>query len=203
MSLLFKLSYGVYVLSVKEGDKQNGCIINTVMQQTAIPMEEKLSVTINKGSLTHDMLLRTGRCVANILDNTATFDLIKNFGMQSGKSGVDKFDKIPCQLSTNGIKALTEHSCGYFELKVVNTVDLGTHTIFICEIIEERKFDKADEPLTYSYYQEYIKPKPQPAPAEDEAWECNVCGYVHKGPLPDDFVCPLCKHGAKDFSKIS
>lgn len=201
MSILFKLTYGLFMLSASNNGKDGGCIVNTVMQQTAVP--ETLSVTVNKDNFTTSLIKKTNRCVVNILDESTPFDFFKAFGMQSSKD-VDKFKDVDCVVTKNGIKTNAKHSAGYFEMEIINTVDMGTHYMFVGKIVESKLFENAKEPVTYAYYHKNIKPKPQPQ-AENigkEVWECRICGYRHEGPLPQDFICPLCKHGVEDFFKV-
>ena len=200
MSLLFKITYGLYVLSAKEGKKSNACVINTVMQQTAVP--ETISVTINKDNYTHDLVKKSGVCAVSVLDTSTTFALIQNFGMQSGRDGIDKFEEYKTLDTKSGIKVLDDYSLGYMELKVLSECDMGTHTMFICEISESVTSDiNKNQPLTYAYYHAYVKPQPQ-AKQGVEMWVCKVCGYMHEGEPADDYICPLCKHGKADFEKF-
>ncbi|MEG1663456.1 MAG: flavin reductase family protein, partial [Clostridia bacterium] len=154
MSLMFKISYGLYILSATDGDKDNACVINTLSQQTAAP--ERLSVTVNKANLTHDYIAKSGKCAVGVLATDATFDTIKNFGMQSGKT-VNKFANIDTVRAENGVLVPVKGVLGYFELKVENSIDFGTHTMFVCSIAGLTDLRQA-EPLTYSYYQSNIKP---------------------------------------------
>ncbi len=197
MSLLFKISYGLYVLSSSANGKQNGCMINTVMQQTNTP--ERVSITVNKGNLTHDYIVESGKASVSILNQLVTFDMIKHFGFQSGRVA-NKFDGIPAKVLGSGNLVPTSGVVGYLDLEVVDKIDMGTHTQFVCSIAEEVQ-GEGGEPLTYAYYHSHVKVANKPVVAEGEVWECNICGYVHKGALPKDIVCPLCKHGASDFTK--
>lgn len=197
MSLLFKITYGLYLLSAKDGDKQNGCMVNTILQQTSTP--ERISVTVNKGNYTCEMIAKTGKFVANILNTNTPFEFVKNFGMQSGKNA-EKFSTIKTIFSNSGIATNAENSLGFFELKVVDSVDLDTHIMFIADITQSESLADGT-PLTYAYYQSNIKPKPVTHPSSEESWVCTICNYEHKGPLPADFICPICKHGANDFTR--
>lgn len=204
MSLLFKITYGLYVLSAKDGDESCGCVINTVMQQTSVP--EKVSVTVNKGNYTHDIIKNTGSCGVSVLDTSTTFDLIKCFGMQSSRDGVDKFADYSTVSTKSGIKVLDIHSLGYMELKVIEVIDMGSHSMFICDISESVvTANNSNQPLTYAYYHSNVKPQPSAKPIkrveEKEIWTCIICGYEHEGEPADDFICPLCKHGKVDFRK--
>lgn len=197
---LFKLSYGLYLLTAKEGDKINGCIINTVTQVTDTPT--RVSIAVNKDTLTHDMLLRTGKCAVTALSVNTTFDLIKNFGFQSGKD-TEKFTSYPYKLTAEGLPYLTGHACAYLVCHVTQTIDLDTHTLFIADVVDGDVLSEED-PLTYDFYHKNIKPAPKEASRSPiKGWRCIICGYVYEGPdLPADFICPWCKHGVIDFEKI-
>ncbi|MCI6857976.1 MAG: flavin reductase [Eubacterium sp.] len=199
-SAMFKLSYGLFVVTAKDGEKDNGCITNTASQVTDSPL--RISLTVNKANLTHDMILKTGEFNVSILSEKASFDTFRHFGFQSGRD-VDKFaDYTAVTRSANGIYYITEGTNAYLSAKVVKTVDLGTHTMFIADITEAEIL--ADEPsATYTYYQAHIKPAPQAPKDKKTTWVCKICGYVYEGEeLPADFICPLCKHGAIDFEKV-
>lgn len=197
---LIKVQYGLYVLTAKDGDKDNGCIINTVMQVTNTP--NRISIAVNKQNYTHDMILKTGMFNVSLLTEETTFEAIKHFGFQSGKS-VDKFAGAT-QLSrtANGIGYLTGPTNAVISGKVFATVDCGTHTLFIADVTEA--FKLSEEPsVTYQYYFDHIKPKPV-VTEKKKGWVCKICGYVHEGDkLPENFICPLCKHGASDFERLS
>ena len=199
MSILFKISYGLYMCSSEFDGKHNGCIINTTMQQTAVP--ETVSITINKDNYTTELIKKSGKFAVTILDTSTKFDTIKHFGMQRGES-IDKFNGVETITTKSGLKVLKNNSQGYLVVNVKNTIDMGTHYLFVGEIAESEVFESKNEPLTYAYYHANVKPKPQ-AKANDgeEKWICKICGYVHNGPLPSDFICPLCKHGVVDFYK--
>lgn len=212
MNLLFKISYGLYVvcakaksgskLDEKNSEKFSGCIVNTFSQQTSTP--ETFSITVNKNNFTHDLIKSSGECAVAILSTDTTFDTIKRFGMQSGRD-VDKFDGIKYHTTSGGIKVPDLPGImGYFALKVANAIDMGTHTMFVLTSTEIKTFAEKGDALTYDYYQTHIKPKPAETKAEEnkEKWVCTVCGYVHEGPLPEDYICPLCNHPASDFEKI-
>lgn len=202
MSLLFKVSYGLYLLSASANEKDNACIINTFMQQTATP--ERVSITVNKDNLTTSLIQKSKKCVVNVLSTNCNFEIFKHFGMQSGKN-VNKFENFNSVTAKNGVKTIGFFSCGYFELDVEKEIDLGTHIMFVCSISNSEILDKESEPMTYAFYHSNVKPKPQPVKTDDnqEVWVCKICGYKHVGPLPDDFICPLCKHGKIDFEKIN
>ena len=200
---MHKLSYGLFVLTAKDGDKDNGCIINTAIQVASEP--NQLSISVNKANLTHDMILKTGVFTVSAINQRAGFDLFKRFGMQSGRD-VDKFDGFAaCARAANGLYYITEGVNAYFCGKVTQSIDLGSHTLFIAAIEDMEVLN--DEPsTTYAYYQEHIKPKPQAVGKTEEGktiWRCTVCGYEYVGEeLPADFICPICKHPASDFEKV-
>ncbi|MCI5801943.1 MAG: flavin reductase [Oscillospiraceae bacterium] len=195
---MFKLSYGLFVLSAREGEKDNGCIVNTVCQVTDTPL--RVSVTVSKQNLTHDMILSAGTFCVSVLDESAPFSLFQRFGFQSGRSA-DKFKDVPAARAENGLLYLKEHSCAFLCGRVVQTVDLGTHSMFLADVTEGEVL--SDLPAaTYAYYHAHIKPAP-PKQEKTGGWRCAICGYIYEGEeLPADFVCPLCKHGAADFVKV-
>ena len=196
---MFKIGYGLYILTAKDGEKDNGCVINTAIQVTSTP--NRISVTVNKQNYTHDMIMKTGVFHVSILSEKATFDVFKHFGFQSGRD-VDKFaDYKDATRSENGLYYVTGDTNAYISGKVINTLDLGTHTMFIADVTDAEVL--ADVPTTsYDYYQKNIKPKPE-APKKVTGYVCKICGYIYEGdPLPEDFICPICKHGAADFEKI-
>ncbi len=199
---MFKLSYGLFVLTAREGEKDNGCITNTAIQVTSEP--NCISLAVNKANYTHGMVLRTGKFNVSILSQDASFDTFKHFGFQSGRD-VDKFDGYTaCRRTDNGIYIITEGTNAYISAEVIQTVDLGTHTLFIAKVTDLDVLSSASS-ATYEYYQNNIKPKPQaPAAGSKTVWRCTVCGYIYDGdPIPADFICPLCKHPASDFEKVT
>lgn len=198
---MFKLSYGLFVLSARDGARDNGCIINTVMQVTDTP--KRIAIAVNKANLTHDMIAKTGEFTLSVLSENAAMDTFKRFGFQSGRDA-DKFAGLEgVQRAANGINYITGESNALISGKVISTQDLGTHTLFVADVTEARVLDDAPS-ATYAYYFEHIKPKPQPAISEQKGWVCKICGYVYEGDeLPADFICPLCKHGVEDFEKIN
>lgn len=199
-TVMFSLSYGLYVVTAREGYRDNGCITNTAAQVTDTP--NRISLTVNKSNYTHDMIMRSGAFNVSILSEKATFATFKHFGFQSGRD-VNKFaDYSACKRAANGIYYITEGTNGYISAKVVQTVDLGTHTMFIAEVTDGEVLSN-DPSTTYSYYQSNIKPKPAAPASEKTTWVCQICGYVYEGEeLPADFICPWCKHGAADFKKV-
>lgn len=197
-SALFKIGYGLYVLTAKDGSKDNGCIINTVMQVTSSPLV--ITLGVNKQNYTHDMIMKTKEFNVSVLNVKSEFSIFKNFGFQSGRD-VDKFaDFKAVQRSENGLLYITENTNACISGKVLETFDFGTHTLFKAEVVNAMNFSD-EETLTYSYYQKHVKPAPKPV--EKSGWRCKICGYIYEGdPLPADFICPVCKHGAIDFEKI-
>ena len=197
---MFKLSYGLFVLTAKAGAKDNGCIINTVTQITQFPL--RISVAVNKANFTHDMILETGEFNISILSTSVPFKTFQRFGFQSGKDA-DKFaDCGYDSRAANGIRYVPENSNGVISGKVAQSFSYETHTVFVADITEA--FVISNEPsVTYQYYFDHIKPKPQPPKGDKQGFVCKICGYVHEGDtLPDDFICPLCKHGASDFERL-
>ena len=195
---MFSIGYGLYVVTSNDGKKDNGCIVNTVTQVTSSP--NRVAVTINKENYTHHVVEQTGIMNVNCLSVEAPFSVFENFGFQSGRTA-DKLKDIEELRSDNGLRFLPQYINAFFSLKVVNYVDLGTHGMFICDVTESRVITKA-ETMTYTYYQNNVKPKPKTE--GKKGYVCKVCGYVYEGDeLPEDFVCPLCKHGAADFEPIS
>lgn len=197
-SAFFKIGYGLYVLTASENGKDNGCIINTVMQVTNTP--NRLAIAVNKGNYTCEMLDRTGVFNLSVLSEQASFDMFRHFGFQSGRD-MDKFaDFSGCMRGENGILYVTQNTNAIFSAQVVSKQDLGTHILFVGDVTEAKTL--SDTPTaTYTYYQEHIKPKPEKT--ETKGWRCKICGYVYEGEtLPEDFICPLCKHPASDFERI-
>ncbi len=200
---MYKLSYGLFVLTARDGEKDNGCIINTAIQAASEP--NQLSICVNKANYTHDMIERTGKFTVSVLSEQADFELFKHFGFQSGRD-VDKFTNFTgCARGADGLYYITEGTNAYISVTVDKTVDLGSHTMFIGEITDMAVL--SDTPsTTYEYYQNHIKPKPQAVGKTNEGqtvWRCRICGYEYVGEeIPDDFICPICKHPASDFEKI-
>jgi len=197
---MFKLSYGLFVLTARDGNKDNGCIINTVMQITVTPI--KITIGVNKANYTHDMILKTGKFNVSVLSEKAPFRVFQQFGFHSGKD-TDKFaGSGEAVRTTNGVRYLSEWTNGVISAEVKEAIDCGTHTLFIAEVNQAFSLSR-DASVTYQYYFDNIKPKPQPPKGNKKGFVCKICGYVHEGDtLPDDFVCPLCKHGAADFEKL-
>jgi flavorubredoxin/flavin reductase (DIM6/NTAB) family NADH-FMN oxidoreductase RutF len=197
LSALFNIGYGLYVITTNDGKRDNGLIVNTVTQVTNTP--NRIAVTINKENYSHHVIRQTGKMNINCLSVDAPFSVFERFGFQSGRN-VDKFEGCSPLYSDNGLVFLPRYINSFMSLKVEQYVDLDTHGMFICSITEARVLtDK--ETMTYTYYQEHVKPKPQTE--GQKGFVCKICGYVYEGEtLPEDFVCPLCKHGAADFEPI-
>lgn len=197
LSALFNLGYGLYVVTSNDGKKDNGLIVNTVSQVTNMP--NRIAVTINKENYSHHIIKQTGIMNVNCLSTDAPFSVFETFGFQSGRT-VDKFASCEPFRSDNGLVFLPKYINSFMSLKVMQYVDFDTHGMFICEITEARVISDR-ETMTYTYYQKHVKPKPQTEGRK--GYVCKVCGYVYEGEeLPEDFICPLCKHTAADFEPI-
>ena len=200
---MYKLSYGLFVLTARKADKDNGCIINTAIQAASSP--NQLSICVSKANYTHDIIKKTGEFTVSVLSQNAGFDLFKHFGFQSGRE-LNKFENFSkCKRGANGIYYITEGTNAYISVKVTKTSDLGSHTMFIGEISDMEVLSEVPS-VTYDYYLNNIKPKPQAVgttPDGQTVWRCIICGYEYVGEeLPEDFIYPLCKHPASDFEKI-
>lgn len=201
---IYKLSYGLFVLTSAQDGKDSGCIINTAGQVTIVP--NCISITVNKTNYTHDLIMASKQFNISILSEKADFTLFQHFGFQSGRD-VDKFSGYhACKRSQNGLYYVTEGTNGYISGTVEQSIDLGTHTMFIAQVTDMESLS-TDPSATYTYYQEHIKPQPKPEnhPQKGKTiWRCIICGYEYEGDeLPADFICPLCKHPASDFVKVS
>ena len=200
---MYKLSYGLFILTAREGEKDNGCVINTAIQAASTP--NQISICVNKANFTHDMIMRTGAFTISVISQKASFDLFKHFGFQSGKD-VNKFaDFKDCKRGENGIFYITQGTNAFISIKVEKTEDLGSHTMFVGEITDMEVLSD-DSSATYEYYMNNIKPKPEAVGKTADGktiWRCKICGYEYVGEeLPDDFICPTCKHPAADFEKV-
>ena len=206
----FKLSYGLYVVSARSGEKKYGCIVNTLQQVTAEP--PMLSVAVNKNSVTAKAILDSGRFCGTVLTETADLHLIGTFGFKNSEA-VDKFAAFSTKEDENNIPYLTEHVAARYSCEVAGTLDLGTHILIIGKVTEAEIL--SDEPvMTYDYYHRVVKggtPPTAPSykgnishkPAQKAQWRCKICGYMYEGdPLPADFVCPICGQGADKFEKV-
>ena len=197
LSALFNIGYGLYVVTSNDGKKDNGLIVNTVSQVTNSP--NRIAVTINKDNYSHHVIKQTGKMNINCLSVDAPFSVFENFGFRSGRNA-DKFESITPLRSDNGLAFLPRYINSFMSLKVEQYVDLDSPGMFICSITEARVISDS-ETMTYTYYQKNVKPKPQTE--GKKGFVCKICGYVYEGDeLPEDFVCPLCKHGAADFEPI-
>ncbi len=197
LTALFNIGYGLYVVTSNDGKKDNGLIVNTVSQVTNTP--NRIAVTINKQNYSHHVIKQTGKMNVNCLSVEAPFSVFECFGFRSGRN-VDKFEGIEPLRSDNGLVFLPQYINSFMSLQVEQYIDLDTHGMFICSVTEARVISKS-ETMTYTYYQNNVKPKP--ATEGKKGFVCKVCGYVYEGDeLPEDFVCPLCKHGAADFEPI-
>ncbi len=197
LSALFNIGYGLYVVTSNDGTKDNGLIVNTVSQVTNTP--NRIAVTINKANYSHHVIKQTGIMNVNCLDTSAPFSVFETFGFHSGRN-VDKFHSTDVLRSDNGLRFLPRYINSFMSLKVEQYVDLDTHGMFICSVTEARVMADT-ETMTYSYYQNHVKP--QPETEGKKGFVCKVCGWVYEGEtLPEDIICPLCKHGYADFEPI-
>lgn len=200
---MHRLSYGLFVVTAKDSDKLNGCITNTAIQVASDP--DRIAVAVNKANYTHDMILKTGTFNISVISEEADFSLFKHFGFQSGRDA-DKFEGYAdYRLSENGLPYITKGTNAYFSISVKQTVDLGSHTLFI-GTIDAMEVLSAAPSATYTYYQENIKQKPKAVGRTSDGqtvWRCTICGYEYVGEeMPEDFICPICKHPASDFEKV-
>ena len=198
---MYKISYGLFVLTTTDGEKQNGCIVNTVSMLTDNP--KRIVVFVNKANYSEELLRKTGVFNVSVLTESAPFEVYKQFGFASGRD-TDKFAQGEYEKSENGLYYLPKHTNAVLSGKVIDAYDYGTHTLFVAEVTEAKTLSE-EKSVTYEYYQNHIKPKPQAekSVAGKQKWVCKICGYVHEGEeLPADFICPWCKHPAEDFEKI-
>ena len=197
MTALFKIGYGLYVVTSNDGTKDNGLIVNTVTQLTDNP--NRVAVNINKANYSHHIIKQTGVMNVNCLSVEAPFEIFQRFGFQSGRTA-DKFEGMKTLRSENGLIFLPKYINAFMSLKVEQYVDLDTHGMFICTVTEARVMSNKDT-MTYTYYHNNVKPKPQTE--GKKGFVCDICGFIYEGEeLPDDYICPLCKHGVADFSPI-
>ena len=200
---MYKLTYGLFVLTANENGKDNGCIINTAIQAAGDP--NQVSISVSKQNYTHDMIVRTGKFTVSSITEKADFSLFKRFGFQSGKD-TDKFQGFDGWMrGINGVTYITESTNAYISVEVEKSVDLGSHTLFIGKVTDMEVLSD-DKSVTYEFYQSNIKPKPEKVgntPKGETVWRCIICVYEYVGEeLPEDFICPWCKHPASDFEKI-
>ncbi len=198
---MYKLTYGLFVLTSESDGKDSGCIINTAGQVTSEP--NRISIAVNKANFTHDLVKTSGKFNLSILSEAASFDTFKHFGFQSGRE-VDKFaDYTECKRSENGLYYITAGTNAYISATVEQTIDLGSHTLFIATVDDMEVLSDVPS-ASYAYYQSEIKPKPEKPAGGKTVWRCKICGYVYEGEeLPEDYICPLCKHPASDFEKVT
>lgn len=198
---MYSISYGLFVVTANRDGKDNGCITNTVAQVTSEP--NRISVAVNKGNYTCEMIRDSGCFTASVISQAADFSLFKRFGFQSGRDA-DKIEGFSAtQRAENGTLIVTEGTNAWISARVEQTIDLGTHMLFIATVTDMDVI--SEEPsATYTYYQEHIKPKPEAKKVEGKTvWRCKICGYEYEGEeLPEDFICPICKHPAEDFEKV-
>ncbi|MBO6260670.1 MAG: flavin reductase [Lachnospiraceae bacterium] len=205
---MFKLSYGLFVLTAVRDGRDNGCITNTAIQVTSEP--NRIAVAVNKANFTHDMIVDTGKFNVSILSEEASFDVFKHFGFQSGKD-VDKFaGYADCKRAANGLMYITKGTNAYISVDVEQKIDLGTHTMFIGTVTDMEVLSDVPS-ATYTYYQENIKPKPEETGKDGKSslppgvhkWRCKICGFEYIGEtLPEDYICEICKHPASDFELV-
>ncbi|MBR1867593.1 MAG: flavin reductase [Clostridia bacterium] len=195
----FTLSYGLFVVTTY-GKKHNGCIVNTVIQLTETP--KRILVAVNKANYSCEVISETKKFNVSVISESAPFELFKNFGFTSGRD-TDKFDGFDAfKESRNGLRYITEHCSAFISAKVISQTDYGTHILFVAEVEEAKKLSD-EKAMTYQYYFDNVKPKPKVEEEKKKGYVCKICGYVYEGEeIPEDFVCPLCKHGADDFEKI-
>ena len=201
---MYKMTYGLFVLTTNVDGKDYGCIINTAIQVSSDP--NRISIAVNKANYTHDLILQTRKFTVSAISEEACFDLFKRFGFQSGRD-VDKFAGFDAiSRGYNGCPIITEGTNAFFSGWVEQTVDLGSHTLFIAPVTDMEVLSKAAS-CSYAYYQDNIKPKPQPVGKTADGktiWRCRICGYEYVGEeIPEDFICPICKHPASDFEKVT
>ena len=198
MKALFQIGYGLYAVTSHDGKKDNGLIVNTVIQVTSTP--DRIAVTINKQNYSHDIIEETGKMNVNCLTVETPFRVFEALGFVSGRN-VDKFKDCEPLRSENGLIVLPRYINAFMSLQVEQYIDLDTHGMFICTITEADVLSDL-ETMTYSYYHKNVKPKPKVE--KKKGYVCKICGYIHEGEeLPEDFVCPICKHGASDFEPLS
>ena len=199
---MYQLSYGLFVLTSAVEGKDNGCIINTGIQVTSEP--NRISIAVNKANFTRELIQKSGRFNLSVLSEAADFDTFRRFGFQSGRD-VDKFADYPdYRRSPNGLYVITAGTNAYISAAVEQSIYLGSHMLFIAAV-DDMEMLSGDASATYAYYQSQIKPKPVEKPSSGKTvWRCRVCGYIYEGEeLPADLICPLCKHPASDFEKIT
>ncbi len=201
MQAIYNLTYGVFMLSTKFGDSVNGCITNTCMQVANSPT--RIAISVLNANYTCDLIKGSGIFALSLLSEDCSFETIKHFGYQSGRD-VNKFDGLKMPVDCNDIPYMGWHACAVISGKVVEQQDLGSHTLFIAEVVDAVLLNE-NKPLTYADYQERVKPKPENKVQDKPivGWRCKICNYVYEGSeLPSDYICPLCGHGPEDFEPI-
>lgn len=194
---LFNIGYGLYVITTHDGNRDNGFICNTVVQLTSDPL--RILVSVNKNNYSYESIMKSGIMCVNVLNIDAPFKVFEQFGFQSGKN-VDKFANEEVIRSSNYLRVMPQYINSYFSLKVDETIDMTTHGVFICSVLDAKTINQV-ETMTYTYYQNNVKPKPQTT--KKKGFVCKICGYIYEGDaLPQDFICPLCKHPASDFEPL-
>lgn len=201
---MYTLTYGLFVLTSQDENKQNGCIVNTVSMLTDNP--KRITVFVNKANYTEQLIKKTGIFNVSVLTKETPFSLFKQFGFCSGRD-TDKFAGTNYPKAENGLYYVPDYANAFISAKVIDYHEYGTHTLFVAEVTEAKTLS-SNPSVSYEYYLSNIKPKPEVAVSSTETekkekWVCKICGYVHEGELPEDFVCPWCKHPASDFEKIS
>ncbi len=197
-SSLYKIEYGLYLLTSFDGEKHNACVVNSVMQVSSSPIT--FAVSVNKNNYSYDVISKTKKFNINVLTYDTPFEIFETFGFQSGKN-VNKMLNFDYKLAKNGLAFFEQNVNAYFQLEVIDEFYFDTHTLFKARVIDGEKISNTKS-LTYSYYHENIKPKPVET-LQKEGFECSICGYIYEGnELPKDFICPLCKHGAVDFINL-
>ncbi len=197
ITALFNIGYGLYVITSHDGTKDNGCIVNSVMQVTNTP--NRVAVVIDKKNYSHEIIRRTTKMNVNVLSVNAPFSVFENFGFRSGRD-CDKFENQSFFRSENGLAVLSEYINSFISLQVEEYVDMDSHGMFVCTLTEAQNISK-DESMTYAYYHKNVKPRPNAA--KKKGYVCKICGYVYEGEeLPEDFICPWCKHPASDFEEL-
>lgn len=197
---MYKLTYGLFVLTTTDGEKQNGCIVNTVSMITDSP--KRITVFVNNANYSAELLKKTGVFNVSVLTESAPFDIFKQFGFSSGRD-TDKFAGGRYATSENGLYYLPEHTNAVLSAKVIDSYDYGSHTLFVAEVTEAKTLS-SEKSVSYEYYLNHIKPKPETKKeSAGKKWVCKICGYVYEGEeLPPDYICPICKHPAEDFELI-
>ncbi len=197
LTALYNIGYGLYVVTSNDGSQDNGLIINTVTQVTNTP--NRIAVTINKENYSHDTIKQTGKMNVNCLTEETPFSVFEKFGFQSGRK-VNKFEGVSTDRTNNGLAILKEYINGFISLTVEQYIDLDTHGMFICLVNQAEKTSEKPT-MSYDYYHKNVKPKPQKS--AKKSFVCKICGYVYEGDsLPEDYICPICKHPASDFEEI-